>query len=75
MKKDSVIEVVRQMVEQIPIAQSFGFADFGVLATTRRRGALAGAGTDGQGRGDPEGIPGPVLPAKGVGPLRPYGAF
>jgi hypothetical protein len=36
-KKDSVIEVVRQMVEQIPIAQSFGFADFGDLATTRRR--------------------------------------
>ena len=37
MRKESVIGAVRQMVEQIPIAQSFGFADFGDLATTRRR--------------------------------------
>ena len=37
MKKESVIVAVRQMVEQIPIAQSFGFADFGDLAKTRRR--------------------------------------
>ena len=37
MRKERVIEEVRQMVEQIPIAQSFGFADFGDLATTRRR--------------------------------------
>jgi hypothetical protein len=36
-KKESVIEIVRQMVEQIPVAQSFGFADFGDLATIRRR--------------------------------------
>lgn len=36
-KKESVIEAVRQMVEQIPIAQGFGFADFGELATTRRK--------------------------------------
>lgn len=37
MKKESVIVAVRQMVEQIPIAQGFGFADFGELATTRRK--------------------------------------
>ena len=28
---------MRQVVEQIPVAQSFGFADFGDLATTKRR--------------------------------------
>ena len=37
MKQESIIEAVRQMVGQIRVAQSFGFADFGDLATTRRR--------------------------------------
>ena len=37
MRKESIIEEVRQIVEQMPIAQSFGFADFGELAQTRRR--------------------------------------
>jgi hypothetical protein len=37
MRKESIIEEVRQMVEQMPIAQSFGFADFGELAQTKRR--------------------------------------
>jgi len=37
MRMESVIDAVRQMVEQIPIAQSFGFADFGELAQTRHR--------------------------------------
>ena len=37
MRKESVVEAVRQMVGQMPIARGFGFADFGELATTRRK--------------------------------------
>jgi hypothetical protein len=37
MKQKSIIETVRQIVEHIPISQSFGLADFGELATTKRR--------------------------------------
>lgn len=37
MEQESIIEAVRQKIAEIPTGKSFGFADFGDLATTRRR--------------------------------------